>query len=180
MFSVTRPMMGVSREDESTVTTVSHGIRRPNGAYSALNFLGRTTPAVLSGNKLMGASASICRGGAFESGFGDGLMAAELVGATDGDFDSDSGLGTGGLNAANGRCTDCTTCGLPVMGKLSLAISSSVGSHAEAPQWFLQRVSPASFPRGTSTSAPQSLRCSGPTSGSGCCREYQFLASVRP
>jgi hypothetical protein len=30
--------MGVWMEDESTVTTVSQGISRPNGANTALNF----------------------------------------------------------------------------------------------------------------------------------------------
>ena len=32
-------MIGVWMEDESTVTTVSQGISRPNGANTALNFL---------------------------------------------------------------------------------------------------------------------------------------------
>ena len=46
--SVMRPMMGVWMEDESTVTTVSQGISRPNGANTALNFLVGRFPAELS------------------------------------------------------------------------------------------------------------------------------------
>ena len=50
--------MGVWMEAESTVTTVSQGINRPNGAYTALNFLGWEDPGSLSGNKLMGERGS--------------------------------------------------------------------------------------------------------------------------
>ncbi len=48
--------MGVWMEAESTVMTVSHGISRPNGANTALNFLAGAIPAELSANKLMGES----------------------------------------------------------------------------------------------------------------------------
>jgi hypothetical protein len=43
-------------EAESTVMTVSQGISRPNGAYTAPNFLAGGVPAVLSANKLIGDS----------------------------------------------------------------------------------------------------------------------------
>ncbi len=52
-------MMGVWMEEESTVTTVSQGISRPNGANTALNFFGWAIPAELSANKLMGESAGV-------------------------------------------------------------------------------------------------------------------------
>src|SRR6266852_2334060 len=62
MFSVTRPMMGVWMDEESTVIMVSQGINRPKGANTGLDLLGTGTPAVLSANRLMGVNNSVGRG----------------------------------------------------------------------------------------------------------------------
>ena len=81
-------MIGVWMEDESTVITVSHGIRRPNGANTALNFLTGGSPAELSGKRLMGVS--------------DGTWFAGTTGKGVGKVEDDdrevvgSALGTGG------------------------------------------------------------------------------------
>src|SRR5271168_1489144 len=116
MFSVTRPMMGVWMEDESTVTTVSQGISRPNGANTALNFFGWAIPAELSANKLMGESVRVWFAGA--TGSGDGFVKeAEDDDGPGGDDDGTFvgvALGDGGLKGCIGRTTDRTTCGLSV------------------------------------------------------------------
>ena len=49
-------MIGVWIEDESTVTTVSQGISRPNGANTGLNFFTGVRPAEFSAKRLMGVS----------------------------------------------------------------------------------------------------------------------------
>src|SRR5580658_11067026 len=104
MFSVTRPMMGVWMEDESTVTTVSQGISRPNGANTALNFFGWAIPAELSANTLIGASVGVWF--AETTGSGDGFATAGDD--DDGDGGNDDGksvgsdLGDGGLKACIG------------------------------------------------------------------------------
>jgi hypothetical protein len=72
MFSVTKPTMGVWMEAESTVTTVSQGISRPNGAKTALNFLAGGIPAELSPNKLMGESVGDWFAGTTGNGVGFG------------------------------------------------------------------------------------------------------------
>src|ERR1039458_9748644 len=82
MFSVMRPTMGVWMEAESTVMTVSHGISRPNGANTALNFLAGGIPAELSANKLMGESVGTWFAGT--TGNGEGFGNA--------DFDDDGNL----------------------------------------------------------------------------------------
>ena len=63
--------MGVWMEDESTVMTVSHGINRPNGANTPLNFLAGGFPAELSANRLMGESVGAWFPGT--TGNGDGF-----------------------------------------------------------------------------------------------------------
>ena len=68
-------------EDESTVTTVSQGMRRPNGANTALNFLAGRIPAELSANKLIGASVGTRVAG---TGKGDGFVMLGGDGNTDG------------------------------------------------------------------------------------------------
>jgi hypothetical protein len=100
-------MMGVCMEEESTVTMVSQEIKRPNGAYAALNFLCRGVPAVLSANKLMGDSVSdgwdggdireVVLGGADAANEGDkiGDVADNGIGDT-GDDDAGSDLAAGG------------------------------------------------------------------------------------
>jgi hypothetical protein len=109
-------MMGVWMEDESTVTTVSQGISRPNGANTALSLFGWAIPAELSANKLIGESVDVWFAGT--SGSGDGFVKAGDD--DDGDGDNDDGksvgsdLGDGGLKACIGRTTDRTTCGLSV------------------------------------------------------------------
>src|SRR5580658_1692802 len=112
MFSVTRPMIGVWMEDESTVTTVSQGINRPNGANTALNFFGGAMPAELSANKLMGQNTGVWLAGT--TGDGDGLVKAAgdededdngAVGSEEGTFVGKS-LGDGGLKGCIGRTTD--------------------------------------------------------------------------
>ena len=88
--------MGVWMEDESTVMTVSHGINRPNGAYTALNVLGLATPAVLSATKLIGESIGNWFAGTTGNGCGDALVKAD---GTAGDGAGDvaaSGLAGGG------------------------------------------------------------------------------------
>jgi hypothetical protein len=107
-------------EDESTVTTVSQGISRPNGANTALNFFGWAIPAELSANKLMGENVGVWLVGT--TACGNGLVRAAddedddddgAVGDDDGAFVGAS-LGDGGLKACMGRTTDRTTCGLSV------------------------------------------------------------------
>ena len=72
-------MIGVWMEDESTVMMVSQGINRPNGAYTALNFLGATTPAELSANKLMGVSMGNWFAGITGNGWGEVLVKPDGV-----------------------------------------------------------------------------------------------------
>src|SRR5277367_1420765 len=109
-------MIGVWMEDESTVTTVSQGISRPNGANTALNFFGWVIPAELSANKLMGESVRVWFAGT--TGSGDGF--AKEADDDDGPAEDDDGksvgcdLGDGGLKGCIGRTTDRTTCGLSV------------------------------------------------------------------
>ena len=111
--------MGVSIEDESTVMTVSQGINRPKGAYSALNFRGRRVPAVLSANKLIGESDSIWRGGTTAKDR-TGVFVKACTGrpGIGGDDDGGKGMGFGGgggLKTCNGRTTVCTTSGWLLM-----------------------------------------------------------------
>src|SRR5580658_7113140 len=100
MFSVTRPMIGVWMEDESTVTTVSQGISRPNGANTALNLFGWAMPAELSANKLIGENVGVWLVGTTANG--NGLVRAAgddddgTVGDDDGTFVGGN-LGDGGL-----------------------------------------------------------------------------------
>ena len=85
-------------EDESTVTTVSQGISRPNGANTALNFLAGGMPTELSANKLMGESVGTWFAATVGSGDGFGKPGDDEGGA-DGEDDGkfvDSGLGGGG------------------------------------------------------------------------------------
>ena len=89
--------MGVWMEAESTVMTVSHGISRPNGANTALNFFGWLTPAVLSANKLMGESVGVWFAGT--TGSGDGFIKA---GDDDDGFEDDDGKFTGSDLPAGG------------------------------------------------------------------------------
>src|SRR5258707_11766247 len=107
-------MMGVWMEDESTVTMVSHGINRPNGAKTAPNFLGLGMPAVLSANRLMGVNNSAWRGGTTGNGCGDALGRTDDVVDDDADdAEAVSGLAASGWNGCIGRTTVCTTWGLP-------------------------------------------------------------------
>jgi hypothetical protein len=106
-------------EEESTVTTVSQGISRPNGANTALNFFGWAIPAELSANKLIGENTGVWLAGA--TGNGNGLVKAAgddddddgAVGDDDGTFVGGN-LGDGGLKGCIGRTTDRTTWGLSV------------------------------------------------------------------
>ena len=89
---------------------VSQEIKRPNGAYAALNFLCRGVPAVLSANKLMGDSVSggwdggdiredVLEGTDAANGGGKiGDVADNGTGGTGdtGDDDAGSGLAAGG------------------------------------------------------------------------------------
>ena len=94
--------MGVWMEDESTVTTVSQAISRPNGANTALNFFGWAIPAELSANKLMGESAGVWFAGT--TGSGDGFVKAgdDDDGLDDDGFEDDDGKFTGSDLSAGG------------------------------------------------------------------------------
>ena len=67
-----RPMMGVWMEDESTVTTDSHGMSRPNGANTGPSFFAGTMPTELSAKSPMGASVGV--GFTVTTGTGDGFV----------------------------------------------------------------------------------------------------------
>src|SRR5208282_5719883 len=119
--------MGVWMEAESTVMTVSQGIKRPKGANAALNFLGAGTPAVLSENRLMGVSNSVWHGGTTGNGCGDAFAKADETtdAGVDGDEADDAG---GGLNFCMGRTTDCTTWGLLVLLPSGVTAMASSGA----------------------------------------------------
>src|ERR1700759_1699673 len=79
--------MGVWADDESTVTTVSQEISRPNGANTGPSDFGSSSPALVSARRLMGANGgglgSDSTGGAMrtrwlEAKFGIIFAAAEL------------------------------------------------------------------------------------------------------
>src|ERR1700675_4042818 len=65
MSSVTRPMIGVWIEDESTVITSSHGMRRPNGGKSGLKIF----PFLTGGSGVSVTTLSDGSGGGVPSGF---------------------------------------------------------------------------------------------------------------
>src|ERR1700749_2177837 len=102
-----RPMMGVWMEDESTVTTVSHGMSRPNGANTGPIFFAGTMPAELSANRLMGASIGdgfvgrTANGGGGAWRIGGNKVCDDEIRLVGGD------LVGGGLKTCIGLSTDC-------------------------------------------------------------------------
>src|SRR5438094_288189 len=100
MFSVTRPIMGVWIEAESTVITVSQGIKRPNGAYRALNRFG--SGRGVSARRLKGAAGRWST----DSILGADPGAGTTFSATG--FGAGSAFGWGRWNACIGLVIDST------------------------------------------------------------------------
>src|SRR6266545_4222216 len=100
MFSVARPIMGEWIEAESTVITVSQGIKRPNGAKWLLSRFG--SGRGVSARRLKGAGGRCSA----DSILGADPGAGTTFSATG--FGAGSGFGWGGWNACIGLVIDST------------------------------------------------------------------------